>query len=297
MAEKYGKDQAYVSVGGSWFDQVMTELGGTSTAVRISVMADTVRQALVQLCQFSQFLVVREGSVEREREFVELMELGGGSAERREVAFRSKLPTIIARFDKAGSIKRLMGRTSDVALLVEWCSQLGVMLCPGKEVFSVAGLKRLAAVVAPMLGFLELDEWKLKSDEQLVEHVISSKGSGQLVAAAVAGADNEDKQDAGSQEHLRPVLAARLEQLHPLTRFQKAVLKIAEVVKQPGVTATELREVTFKQGIGALNRHLLGKELLTGLKVYDDLHTTSCTIKKGPLVLIIRNILTENMYC
>ena len=47
--------------------------------------------------------------MEREQEFVALMELGGGSAERMAAAFRSKLPTIIARFDKAGSIKRLMG--------------------------------------------------------------------------------------------------------------------------------------------------------------------------------------------
>ena len=55
------------------------------------------------------------------------------------------------------------------------------------------------------------------------------------------------------------MLAARLEKLHLLTRFQKAVLEIAEVVKQPGVTVMELREVTFKQGIGALNRHFAGQ--------------------------------------
>ena len=126
VADKYGEDQAYVSVGGRWFSQVTAQLGATGTAIRLSVKADTARQVLVQSCQFSRFLVVRESSVEREQEFVALMELGGGSAERMAAAFRSKLPTIITRFDKAGSIKRLMGRTSDVSLLVEWFSQLGV---------------------------------------------------------------------------------------------------------------------------------------------------------------------------
>ena len=282
VADKYGEDQAYVSVGGRWCSQVLAQLGGTSTAVRLSVMADTARQVLVQLCQVSRFLVVREGSVEREREFVTLMELGGGSAERMAAAFQSKLPTIIARFDRAEPIRRLMGRTSDVSLVVEWCSQLGATLCPGKEVSSMAGLKRLAIAVAPRLGFLDLEEWKVKSDEQWVEHVISSKGSGRLVGAAVVGADSEDKQDGELelQGLSRPVLAARLERLHLLTRFQKAVLEIAAVVKKPGVTVMELREVTFKQAIGALNRHLLGKELLTGLQVYDDLLSARC--KAGP---------------
>ena len=54
-----------------------------------------------------------------------------------------------------------------------------MILCPGKEVLSMAGLKRLAVAVAPRLGFLDLDGWKVKSDELLVEHVINSKGSGQ----------------------------------------------------------------------------------------------------------------------
>ena len=101
-----------------------------------------------------------------------------------------------------------------------------------------------------------------------------------LVGAAVAGADSEVKQDGNLQGLSRQVLATRLERLHLLTRFQNAVLEIAVVVKKPGVTMIELREVTFKQAIGALNRHLLGRELLTGLQIYDDLLSARC--KAGP---------------
>ena len=73
----------------------------------------------------------------------------------------------------------------------------------------------------------------------------------------------------------RAVLSARLEKLHLMTRHQRAMFEIAGVIKGGG-SQLQIREVVFKQAIGALNRHLLGKELLTGLQIYDDLLVVRC---------------------
>ena len=60
-----------------------------------------------------------------------------------------------------------------------------------------------------------------------------------------------------------------------MTRHQRAVFEIAGVNKGGG-SQLQIREVVFKQAIGALNMHLLGKELLIGLQTYGDLLVVRC---------------------
>ena len=116
-----------------------------------------------------KLMVVQEKSVDREREFIALLNLGGLSADACKMAFRAKLMEIIRFDESAEPIRKILGRTQDKRQVEEWYLQLGVSFLGGGEMLGFAGMKKLAAVLKPRLSFLQLDEGLAKSDEERVK--------------------------------------------------------------------------------------------------------------------------------
>ena len=121
VVDKFRVDQAYSSAGGRWNSKVVTyQFGGGTVAVSMSVMAAEAQQVLDRGVQLLKLLVVKEKSLDREREFVALLNLGGLSADDYKTAFRSKLIEIIQLDESAEPLRKILGRTQDRRQLEEW---------------------------------------------------------------------------------------------------------------------------------------------------------------------------------
>lgn len=279
--DKFGPDQAFQSIGSRWYSRMQADqFAGTVPAVRLSALTADALIVLRRAVGLLPFFIMHEASVDREREFVTLLNMGGLAEAPRKAAFKGKLVDIVAVDERASGCRQLMGRTSDVSKVCSWYLQLGVALCPGEDICSLVGVYEIEKKLAePRLDFLKLPQGVQMSDEERVAYVIKMRQQHSLVNNKGMELGGEAVQKAGDAvpQMSNRLKAARLEKLHLLTRHQRAVFEIVAVVKDPNATKMQKREIIFSQAIGAFNRHMLGAEVMTGLQLYEDIMDLRCT--------------------
>ena len=137
VADKYGPDQAFSSIGSRWYARIQEDqFDGVIPAVRRSALTDEAMHVLRRATGLLPYFVFRKSSADREREFVDMIKLGSTADTARKAAFRVKIPDIIAVDENASSIRQIMGRTSDSSTVCGWYQQLGIAFAPGQEVWS-----------------------------------------------------------------------------------------------------------------------------------------------------------------
>jgi hypothetical protein len=282
-SERFDGMTALLSMMSRWNVRIQQDqFHGATPAVRIEAFCDEAVQVLFRAADHEQFLKVRMSSVEREREFVSLLNLGSVNEEVSRGAFKEKLVDIIAASEHGAPFRQLMGRTVIGGRAVELYSKLASAFLPGQTVgrqFDLLGFEDLSRQLAPRLAFLLLPEGERMSDEERVSTAVTFREAHSRPLAMVAGAVGE--QDDAANQGLRQVSRnLRMEQLHLTIRHQRAVSEIEAVLRTPGSTRQQVWAVVFKQAIPSLNRHLCGIETLSGLEVYDDLLLYQCT-KQG----------------
>jgi len=286
--DRFGGMTALVSLSSRWHLRIQQDqFHGSTPALRVEAFCNEAVQVLFRAVDKVDFLRARVSSVEREREFVSLMNLGSPEDAVSRAAFREKLVDIIAASPHGDPCRQLMGRTVAGARALELYLRLSNAFLPGQtddKSLTFSGFERLNLELAgPRLAFLTLPEGRAMDDEARVLGVTQFKEAHSvpslLVASGTGAASGALQGDQVTHMSGR-ARAERLERLHLTVRHQQAVAEIEEVLRTPGCSKLDVMEVVFKQAIPSLNRHLLGVETLTGLPVYDQLLVFQCT-KQG----------------
>jgi hypothetical protein len=269
--DRWKPTSALVSTCSQWHARCQSEyFPGAPVLPRPAMFALSAITLFQTAMGWSEVLVLRSESVNREAEFVRLLGLPSKDEKQQAINFGMKVADIVRLLSGASSLRLLMGRTDDLHLLYSWYRSL-VCKFLGKAVsFDLATVRMLSRVLEPRLGFLELPEGTSMSDEQRVRHVLEAKSDADNLSST-AGASGEGDGGGGLRNS-----SAKLDALHLSTRFGLAVAEIRRVLSSPDVTSQAVLEVTLKQAIPWLSQHILGKRDLDGHAIYRELSPHRC---------------------
>lgn len=282
--ERYTHGSAFLSIASQWEQQVSDgQFLGSSVGVRVEAFCSEALAVLRRAGMFEHLQTVPEASVEREREFVNLLRLGSMDEKVRKPAFRSKIVEIIKAEPELPNLRKVLGRTEkpeEAALLLRGLGS--AFSWKGDDsIFDFLALRELNELLtSPRLDFLDAEGAGM-TDTQRVAHVVKTRKDHVRAAGGAAagpkgdfsGADGESKPESYFLSSSQRV--AKFEKLHLSVRHQTAVREI-QAVLDGNPTRMDVLTVVFKQAIPSLNRHMLGKEVAVGLPVYDQLMPYRC---------------------
>ena len=264
----------FYSSASQWLERVRADVfAGQLHGVRGAMITDAAAQVICATKDWEGCHKPGINSVDREKEFVALLQLGSTNRAVRELAFGTKLCDIVRLDANAESYRRLMGRTLSARQLYTWYRSLCGAMIKDNDVFRYSVFKQVNKTLKERLAFLATADGKVMSDEQRVEEVINVK----LQCASIPlGVYSGAAAEGGGISLSTRARNTKMKKLHLSRRHQEAVITIRSVSNKVGVSQEEVVAAVLHCGIPPLSQWILGKIELDGHKLYEECSKWRC---------------------
>ena len=276
VADRYGVDSTFLSASMHWMARVEADpFDGNMAGVRPAMISDAAAQVIQASQDWEGSSNPKLQSVEREKEFKAMIQLGSSKIDVRERAFGSKLWDMVQLDTNAHSFRLIMGRTANQRELYTWYRRLCSALVKEADVFQYTVFKQVNGALKGRLAFLETDRGRDMCDEERVEEVINVKSqfASGVSSVVLGGAAAED---CGLVLTGAKGRNFKMEKLHLSKRHQEAVISIRKVVERANATQEDVVTAFLKCAIPAMSQWILGKIELDGHELYEECSKWRC---------------------